>query len=380
MDWLWVLIGAGLIAIGLLDVFMTVLHYDGFGFLSNRLYRVTWNIVHWATGFSPKGFRAFILSLGAPLMIPLVIVMWVGMEILGFALLYYAGMNYENFTFGAGLEPGFKEALYLSGVSISTIGFGDVTPSSGIYEFLAVLEALIGLGILTLSISYVLSVYQVLQRLSILAAGLHHQAADTGDPRSILVPHFPGGLARDLDNHLMALHQGLVAYYEGMRRYPIVYYFYSRRPYRSMTYAFHMIGELAAALRWGLPGSHPATQEPWLPALITGFEDITALIEERFVPYDTQRPPKPASFTAFKAAFKGDKNIEGAGLDRFLGLNYWMGSLAHLKEPATVEEAYDRYKEWFPFAYRADRFFKDTAGDLGYNLKELSRDPGEPLF
>ena len=38
MEWLLVAVGVFLILVGLLDVFFTVLHYDGYGFLSSRLY------------------------------------------------------------------------------------------------------------------------------------------------------------------------------------------------------------------------------------------------------------------------------------------------------------------------------------------------------
>jgi hypothetical protein len=40
MDWLLIPVGVFLIFAGILDVFFTVLHYDGFGFLSSRLYRM----------------------------------------------------------------------------------------------------------------------------------------------------------------------------------------------------------------------------------------------------------------------------------------------------------------------------------------------------
>ena len=43
----WLIIGAGglLILVGLLDVFFTALHYDGFGFLSSSLYRRVFDAV-----------------------------------------------------------------------------------------------------------------------------------------------------------------------------------------------------------------------------------------------------------------------------------------------------------------------------------------------
>ena len=74
---------------------------------------------------------------------------------------------------------------------------------------------------------------------------------------SILEPHFPDGEPRDLDPHIMSFHRGLVELYEGLRRYPIVYYYHSRRPYRSLPYTFRMIGGVTSALRWGYPKITP---------------------------------------------------------------------------------------------------------------------------
>ena len=113
---------------------------------------------------------------------------------------------------------------------------------SGPYQALAVMEALIGFGILTLAITYVVGVYGVLQQLGVLAAGILHQASDTAEPLSILAPHFPDGELRDIEPHVVSLHRSLVEFYQGLRRYPIVYYYHSRRAYRSLPYTFRMIG------------------------------------------------------------------------------------------------------------------------------------------
>ena len=239
MNFVWALAGVLLILVGLLDVFFIVLQYNYFGFLSSRLYELTWHTLRWATAPLPERPRAFVRSFGAPSMIVLTLALWMGLVFVGFTLLYYAGMNRENFFFSPGVQPSFSSALYLSGVTLATLGYGDITPSSFLYQSLAVGEALIGFAILTLAISYILNIYQVLEQLSILTERLYHQAIDHGDPRSILVHYFPNGEPRSLDSQLMSLYQDLVSYYEGLRRFPLVYYYYSRRPYRAVPYVFH---------------------------------------------------------------------------------------------------------------------------------------------
>ncbi len=250
MDFLFLAVGALLVLAGVVDVFFTVLHPDGFGLLSSRLYGGLFKAVRLLTRPLPRRLQSLGLSMAAPLMVPFVITVWIVLVLVGYALVYYAGMNTQSFNFSnPGLEPSFGEALYVSGTAISTLGFGDVTPATGVYQVLAVSEALIGFGILTLAISYVVGVYGVLQQLGVTAAGLLHQASDTAEPLSILAPYFPDGEPRDIQPQVVAHHSSLVGLYEGLRRYPIVYYYYSRRAYRSLPYTFRMMGGAAGALR-----------------------------------------------------------------------------------------------------------------------------------
>ena len=255
MDLLLIVVGVLLIFAGLLDIFFAVLHYDGFGFLSSRLYKGLFEAVRFLARPMPRRLRALGLSMAAPLMVPVTITLWIVLVLVGYAFVYYAGMmgggsfNFSN----PSLEPSFGEALYASGTAISTLGFGDVTPTGGLYQALAVSEALIGFGILTLAISYVVGVYGVLQQLGVTSAGLLHQAEDTAEPLSILRPHFPDGEPRGIESQVVTHHRSLVEIYEGLRRYPIVYYYHSRRAYRSLPYTFRMIGGVIGALRWGSP-------------------------------------------------------------------------------------------------------------------------------
>jgi uncharacterized membrane protein YbaN (DUF454 family) len=110
------LAGVGLILAGLADVFFTVLHYDGFGFISSRLYERLFRLVRFVVRPLSRRWRSVGLSLAAPLMVPATITVWITLIAVGYALIYYAGMRAESrtaFTFSAGLEPSFAHALYM---------------------------------------------------------------------------------------------------------------------------------------------------------------------------------------------------------------------------------------------------------------------------
>src|SRR5215204_3244449 len=116
MEWLSVIVGVLLILVGLVDLFFTVLHYDGFGFLSSRLYNSLFDVARFVTRPLPRTYRALGLSMAAPLMVPVTITVWIFLVSLGYALVYYAGMDGRTFSFStSGLEPSLMEAFYSAG-------------------------------------------------------------------------------------------------------------------------------------------------------------------------------------------------------------------------------------------------------------------------
>ncbi|MGB3633845.1 MAG: potassium channel family protein [Rubrobacteraceae bacterium] len=371
MTWLFLICGSVLVLIGLLDVFFAVLNYDGFSFLSSRFYRVIWSLIRTTTRPLPKRLRHFSLSIGAPLMIPATLLLWMVIEILGFGLIYYSQTDYFSFTSGA--KPTFPHMIYLSGVTIGTLGYGDITPKNPLLGIVTFTQALVGFSIITLFITYILNIYQVLQQWNTLASGLYHQAGGDADPVSLLRPHFPKGEPQGLDATIGGLHQNLTSYYEGVRRYPLVYYFHSRQARRSVPYVFRIASETTAALRWGLPGDHPATEEPGLPTLLTGVEEIMGGMRERFVPhYSEEEKPDFVSYETFSGAMKKGRD-ENTWLSRFIEMERDMRGVAHLESAnLNTEESYERYREWLPFALRTDTFIRDAAIDLGYDPDRLS--------
>lgn len=76
----------------------------------------------------------------------------------------YVGMNGQNFNFPSSDPP-------LAGDLYGRLR-GDVAPKSGLYRFLTVSEALIGFGILTLAIGYVVNICGVLRQPGVTSAGL----------------------------------------------------------------------------------------------------------------------------------------------------------------------------------------------------------------
>src|SRR4051812_27785677 len=124
MAWFYTVLGVVLAAVGLVDVFQTLLHPGGRGKLSRLVTRGVWAVSRMTGG--P------VRSIVGPLAIAAVVIMWVALEVLGWALICLPHVP-DGFIYSSGLDPAaypdFAEAVYISLVTISTLGFGDVVPT-----------------------------------------------------------------------------------------------------------------------------------------------------------------------------------------------------------------------------------------------------------
>ena len=132
-DSLWTVVGAGLILLMLLDVFYTLLYPHGSGPVSRTIMRGCWLL--------SRPTRGGASSIAAPVAMAAVIAAWAAMAVMGWALLYLPHLP-GSFVYGDGVpqQGDFAEAVYISMVTLSTVGFGEVvaghsrTTSSEVFD------------------------------------------------------------------------------------------------------------------------------------------------------------------------------------------------------------------------------------------------------
>jgi hypothetical protein len=163
-DTLLTVLGAGLILLMLADVFHTLLYPHGSGPVCRTIMRVFW--------FLSRRLKGRPGTLAAPVAMAAVIAAWAGLAIAGWALLYLPHLP-EGFVYGDGVpqQGDFAEAAYISMVSLSTVGFGEVVAGSPIIRLLTGLQAITGFGLLTATVSWFLQLFPALNRRRALA---HH--------------------------------------------------------------------------------------------------------------------------------------------------------------------------------------------------------------
>ena len=211
--------GAVVILTALRDIFDTLFHPGGRAALSRGLMRGIWRALRPLATRRPG-----LVSLIGPAILITVIAWWAAALIVGWALIYWPFMP-ERFEFSPGAEhgglDGMVDALYLSIVTLATLGFGDITPDAAVLRIVSPFEALLGFGLLTTSLSLLGSIYPTIQRHRALAYEvylLREAQREAEIDVAALEPSSASDVYGDLVSRVIAAERDLVAY-------PMAYYF-----------------------------------------------------------------------------------------------------------------------------------------------------------
>ena len=158
--------GATIISLTLWEIFADLFHPTAHGSLSDLVARTLWGVM--------RQYRSLVKVAG-PLSLVLVVCSWVVLLVTGFALIYWPGFP-ADFDFKDRPEHGILPSLYFSLEALTTLGLGEILPKSMPMRFMATLEALIGLGLVTACVSWTVLLYPALSRMRVLG----------GRPRSCL--------------------------------------------------------------------------------------------------------------------------------------------------------------------------------------------------
>jgi hypothetical protein len=228
--------GVLLIAAGLRDVFDSLFHETGRAVMSEQVMRVVWRACRRLGGRER-------LSLAGPFSLVAVVVIWATLLVVGWALVVMPHLP-DDYAFATGEHAGrLVDSLYVSLVTLTTVGFGDITPAAGWLRLITPLEALIGFGLLTASVSWLLSIYPLLSRRRALAYEIHlltDAEQRTGRPVVEMEPAAAESVYSDLISRVVAVERDLVTF-------PVAYYFAEKDDRFSLPAAMPTLLRLARA-------------------------------------------------------------------------------------------------------------------------------------
>jgi Ion channel len=220
--------------------------------LSRFFYMVTW--VPWsaiARKMRPGNRREYYLSYFGPLSLILLLVFWVAILVVAFALLQWgldSPMNAPEKQVTLGTY------LYMSGTTFITLGLGDVTPLTGLGRFLAVAEASMGFLFLALIIGYVPVIYQAFSRREAQITLLDARAGSPPSASELLRRHYRDQHTEELIQFLREWERWGSELLESHLSYPVLTYYRSQHERQSWLAALTTILDTCALLLVGLEG------------------------------------------------------------------------------------------------------------------------------
>ena len=262
--------GIALIALAGRDVFDALFHPEGRSTLARTIMRGVWRVL----GQRRRGSPWF--ALAGPAGLVLVFACWATLLVVGWALVFlpHVPEDFHRATPGAA-DSDLVEALNVSLVTLTTLGFGDVTPDAAWLRLVVPIEALLGFGLLSASISWLLLIHPALARRRSLAyeiALLRKAEQETGTLLIELDAAPAEQIFAELSSRLVAVERDLV-------NFPVTYYFAEPDERFSLGIAMPYLIDLAER---GRDPSVPARVRIRAAVLRDAVDDFAATISTRF--------------------------------------------------------------------------------------------------
>jgi len=239
VDVVWTLLGVALIAIALRDIFEVLFHPLGRGVIARRVVRVVSALAR-----RLPGSGGTIGLLVGPLSYIAIVATWATLLAVGWALVFMPQLP-GGFTYSSGLDPathsGFLDALYISLVNLTSLGYGDISPAADGLRLLGPIETMFGLGLLTASISWLLSIYGAISRRDSLAHEVHlakEAEARLGEKLADADPEL-------LETMLAGFAEQLIRVRRDVIHFPITHYFRTEDEERALAGLLPFLGSLA---------------------------------------------------------------------------------------------------------------------------------------
>ncbi|NED94312.1 two pore domain potassium channel family protein [Phytoactinopolyspora alkaliphila] len=227
------------------DVWQTVLHPDAEGMVAALTRRAMWRLATGA-GIRLRFRRRRILALAGPGIVVLTFVAWMGLLTLGLTLVFWPmGDQFASDPALGSLT--FLDTFYYVGGTVTVLGFGDITPISGLGKLLTISAAALGFTMFTAMASYLIEVVNGLSARDRFTLAIHDETRGrTGDVALAEFLAYEGADETRKRCRVWAAH--LRGVDEMVHRYPLVALTYrSRRAEYDPEPALRRCAEAAAA-------------------------------------------------------------------------------------------------------------------------------------
>jgi hypothetical protein len=123
----------------------------------------------------------------------------------------------------------------MAGDSMSTVGTSDLAPRTPFMRLFFTCMSFLGLGVLTLTLTYFLEIYNALQRRNTFAMKVHLATSETGDAADLVAGLGPGGRFEAGYSQLAEMQAEMASFKESHHFYSVLLYFRFREPFYAVS-------------------------------------------------------------------------------------------------------------------------------------------------
>ena len=284
MELLLAALGIGLILFTLVDALWTALWVDGAaGPLTRRATTWAWRGLLRVVG--RQRHRA--LSLFGPVLLVTTLMAWVGLVLAGWFLLFSA--DPQSLSSTGPPEADWTGRVWFIAYSFFTVGNGDFIPKPGVWQIAASLIGATGMVLITLAISYLLSVISAVVSKRAFAS----QITGLGEtPEALVKSGWNGHDLRPLDRLLADLSSQLGQLTQQYESYPLLQYYHAAHPSRSPIRAVAIFDDALTLMQFGVaPDARPGPAE--LASARASVKSFLGTLRSALISPATEAPPGP---------------------------------------------------------------------------------------
>lgn len=243
MQFIWAVLGVLLLLFVTIDIIWTTLWVDGgAGPLTNFMTSLLWK------GLKKVGPKDKVLEQAGPVILVVILMTWVLLAWLGwFLILLFIDDPLINTIDSRSLNR--LDLFYFAGTIIFTFGNGDYAPSPGVMQILTTLMSGYGMIILSLGISYILSVMEGVVHKRRLAKDISSIGSSTEE---FLATIYDGSEFYDVSSTLDSLSSDLNQTAIQQQAYPLLSYYHSGDTARSLSYVLPVLADSLFVVKYGL--------------------------------------------------------------------------------------------------------------------------------
>lgn len=242
-------LGVGLLGLVAYDVYATILHSRArAGPIGERLNRGVWWLARGLAFRFGRPRRHAILNAVGPLLLPALVAVFIALLMLGYAFIYWPRMPGSFNVNAEAKTPPWIEALYFSGITLTTLGYGDIAPRTTGMRLMALSEAAAGFVSISLAVTYLLTVTNALERKRAVALSFYHQAEQGADAAGFLVHHFRRGGFHGLETLFADAARDLQSLLESHVEHPVIHYFHPVEVHKSLPRMLFLVLEIRSVM------------------------------------------------------------------------------------------------------------------------------------